>query len=78
MSGNVSEWVADWYLESYYSLSPSSNPLGSLNGEFRVIRGGSWLSRANSIRTTFRLWNSPDLQTEVLGFRCANYAEPQY
>jgi eukaryotic-like serine/threonine-protein kinase len=75
MAGNVSEWVADWYSEDYYERSSSTNPLGAVKGDFRVIRGGSWLSKANAVRTTFRLWNSPDLQTEVLGFRCAVYAD---
>jgi len=75
MAGNVSEWVADWYSEDYYERSSSANPLGAVKEDFRVIRGGSWLSKANAVRTTFRLWNSPDLQTEVLGFRCAVYAD---
>ena len=75
MAGNVSEWVADWYSAEYYTRSSSANPLGAIEGDFRVIRGGSWLSKANAVRTTFRLWNSPDLRTEVLGFRCAIYAD---
>ncbi len=28
MSGNVSEWVWDWYLEDYYSVSPEMDPEG--------------------------------------------------
>ena len=26
MSGNVSEWVNDWYDEDYYATSPADNP----------------------------------------------------
>jgi formylglycine-generating enzyme required for sulfatase activity len=42
MAGNVSEWVADWYRELYYTSHPKSNPPGPEQGSARVIRGGSW------------------------------------
>lgn len=32
MSGNVNEWVADWYHEDYYKDSPSHNPYGPEEG----------------------------------------------
>ena len=42
MTGNVQEWVADWYAADYYSYSPQNNPRGPGKGEFRILRGGSW------------------------------------
>lgn len=39
-SGNVREWVKDWYSATYYSESPQSNPLGPISGGMRVLRGG--------------------------------------
>ena len=42
MSGNVWEWVNDWYDADYYSVSPASNPPGPTSGQYRVLRGGAW------------------------------------
>jgi formylglycine-generating enzyme required for sulfatase activity len=70
MAGNVSEWVLDWYDEDYYRLAPVDNPTGPVDGEFRVIRGGSWFSPARSVRTSFRHWNLPDKGFDSSGFRC--------
>jgi formylglycine-generating enzyme required for sulfatase activity len=71
MSGNVAEWVADWYDPDYYPVSPASNPTGPESGDFRVLRGGSWFNMARAMRAAFRLSNYPDLQSDTLGFRCA-------
>ena len=72
MAGNVAEWVADWYGEDYYAASPYKNPPGPKRGDFRILRGGSWFNTANALRTTFRLWNYPNLRSETIGFRCGN------
>jgi formylglycine-generating enzyme required for sulfatase activity len=71
MSGNVWEWVDDWYDESYYSYSPYSNPPGPVGGEWKVLRGGAWDFASTSLRTAARLWDDPDWGTYWMGFRCA-------
>lgn len=71
MAGNVGEWVADWYADSYYAYGSISNPFGPEVGEFRVLRGGSWFNLAHVIRSAYRLWNIPNLGFETSGFRCA-------
>ncbi len=70
MLGNVAEWVADWYGFNYYAESIDLNPRGPLEGDARVIRGGSWFSR-NDITITTRSSFVPTVSRANLGFRCA-------
>ena len=71
MSGNVAEWVSDWYSRSYYQDATASMPMGPPTGEAKVIRGGSWLSPPNKVTTTIRGSYVPEVARATLGFRCA-------
>ncbi len=71
MSGNVAEWVADWYDREYYGKSPEKQPKGPAEGEKRAIRGGSWSDTPVAIRTTSRVSAEPGYQDQTLGVRCA-------
>jgi formylglycine-generating enzyme required for sulfatase activity/tetratricopeptide (TPR) repeat protein len=77
MAGNVMEWVADWYSDTYYESSPRENPLGPSSGTYHVLRGGSWKSIENSLRSSYRLGLTPNTTNfYLIGFRCALGATP--
>lgn len=72
MAGNVMEWVADWYNSRTYRDMTDTNPLGPAEGQFKVIRGGSWLSDAEEdLATITRTSFDPLVARDHLGFRCA-------
>ena len=69
MSGNVHEWVSDWY--GYYSDNPQTDPRGAVAGMYRVIRGGSWYFDEWGERVSTRDIKEPDGRGGNLGFRLA-------
>jgi len=71
MAGNVSEWVADWYLNDYYNVqSDWRNPLGPESGKYHVHRGSGWNNAGTSVRVSDRSYSAPDEYGWELGFRC--------
>ncbi len=83
LSGNVWEWVQDWYHPQYYAMSPTRNPLGVAKEDSidpneptiakRSIRGGSFLCADNycsGFRVSARMPADPGTATNHTGFRC--------
>jgi formylglycine-generating enzyme required for sulfatase activity len=75
MSGNVSEWVEDWYGYRYYEVSEKDNPKGPNVGKTKVHRGGNFEQMCpERVRTTFRLHDWPGTWAKAVGFRLAHSA----
>lgn len=72
MSGNVSEWVSDWY--GAYESEGEVDPQGPAEGEKRVRRGGSWIDYAKDCRSAKRI-NDPTTRDSYIGFRVALVVE---
>lgn len=69
MSGNLWEWVNDWYDKSYYAESPPADPPGPSSGTKHIMRGGSFDSAADKhLRISLR--KPTNDSGNALGFRC--------
>jgi formylglycine-generating enzyme required for sulfatase activity len=70
LHGNVWEWCQDPWHKSYQGAPIDASPWLNDNN-YRVLRGGSWVSGAGYCRSANRFRNSPDARYSNVGFRLA-------
>lgn len=71
MLGNVWEWCEDNWHDRYQD-APADGPVWlSGSAARRVLRGGSWIHGARSVRAACRLGYVPSNRYDYIGFRCA-------
>jgi formylglycine-generating enzyme required for sulfatase activity len=71
MSGNVWEFVSDFYGFDYYANSPDTNPEGPDIGDSHVLRGSSFLPHQYDVRSARRGQSPSSSSSDSIGFRCA-------
>ena len=69
MSGNVHEWVHDWF--GNYGIGAQINPAGPDSGTERVYRGGNWYFDEWFCRVSFRNSAIPSYTSHGIGLRLA-------
>lgn len=72
MTGNLAEWVADWY--GAYGDDAVTDPEGPPSGSMRVIRGGSAGAGDDNLRVARRDQAPPDASSPAIGFRLVRVA----
>jgi formylglycine-generating enzyme required for sulfatase activity len=66
--GNVFEWCLDHW-QGKYSPEAAVDPQGPPEGQYRVLRGGSWFGDLGDCRSASRTWGTPGFRDGVVGFR---------
>ena len=81
MSGNVFEWCQDRYGENYYlelkdqyGDQPTPNPGGPEEGDYQVVRGGSWYDLPDNARVSYRYYFYPCGRYDFVCFRLCRYS----
>ena len=70
MHGNVWEWTRDWYKEYPQKQPLIVNPDGADSGQYRVLRGGSFVNSPVVLRSADRSRYYPKHGGQISGFRC--------
>jgi gamma-glutamyl hercynylcysteine S-oxide synthase len=87
-SGNLSRWGVDGMLGDVWEWTASDfEPYPGFRAfpyreysevffgpDYKVLRGGSWATHPDAVRTTFRNWDLPIRRQIFAGFRCARDA----
>jgi len=70
LTGNVSEWMGDWFSLGYYSRSPAKDPRGPKSGRAHSVRGCSFGCVPDSRLLTPTARQFSGTWDPTLGLRC--------
>lgn len=83
MVGNVAEWVADCYRDTYAGAPADNSPVAAGDCRYGVLRGGSWhlggqtlSAAAKTLRSANRDYAAPATADSSVGFRIARSLAP--
>ena len=71
MHGNVWDWMQDQYSNDYTGAPLNGSAREFSENPSRVLRGGSWVSLPQNLRSAYRDGNAPSNRSDSLGFRVA-------
>ncbi len=71
MTGNVWEWVSDWFTAGGYAKDGQKNPQGPPCGTMHISKGGSWTTDSDSCRAAYKCRSLPGSRWGYAGIRCA-------
>ena len=71
MEGNVSEWTADCWHDNFIRAPRDASAWVNPGCERHVVRGGSWGSDPDQVRSAFRLSARSETRSARVGFRVA-------
>ena len=71
MHGNVREWTADLWHETYETTPSDGSPATEGHGSMRVVRGGGWSDQPAMLRSAARMRATQSIRANVIGFRVA-------
>jgi iron(II)-dependent oxidoreductase len=74
MIGDVWEWTSTDFLPypGYHTFPYPEYSEVFFGNEYKILRGGSWATRAGAIRNSFRNWDYPIRRQIFSGLRCAS------
>jgi len=71
MNGNVWKWAEDCYRDSYEGAPTDGSAWIAASCSSRAVRGGSWFTLPQVVRSASRFARGPGLRDNSHGFRVA-------
>src|SRR5262249_54740420 len=74
--GNVWDWTEDCLHRNYQGAPADGSAWTSGDCSYRMVRGGSWFSSPQKLRSAYHFWSPTDFRDITQGFRVARTLNP--